>query len=819
VSTLSQPARSCVARRGRFPRLVLLAWLTLVLLLGGAASVSAAPERLQVGTVDTSGFPRVEMTVSVPQALGDRTVPPAAFRVLENGTARPVEVSRLPGDDLRLAVLIDISDTMDGAALAAARTAGDLPIPAMALVLGIGMGLPVAFVMVLAKHPKARLLAIGGAGTVRAKRPLRSATRPRPAADRPTSSGADTAPAGPQDDRTPQPPERAAPIRNAAIQRILFEGLQVAGPLLVACAAVIAWGTKVQDTDLARLTDLGLATVLPVQVLAAPVLLTLAFVWSLAQRSLRVPVLLLQVVMLIVVLYGMTAMIEPVPGYKVVWRHAGVVDYISRTGTVDSTMDAYFNWPGFFILMAFLTDVLGLGSATSLGPWAPVFFNLLYLGPLWLLMRAATGDRRLIWLGVWLFFLTNWVVQDYLSPQAMTYFFYLLVLAILLRWFAARPDGWRRWLQVLDRLPGRLAARLSTPTRRGATPPAADLPWQQRVLLMAVVIGLFATTVSSHQLTPFAILASVTLLVVFGRCRARWLPVLMAVLLATWAVFMAGAFFEGHLGKLIADFGKLQALADANLADRLQGSAGHVLVVRLRIATVAILWGLALLGWLRRRRSGQQDGSFVLLTLAPFPLLPLQAYGGEMLLRVYFLTLPFAAFFAAAALLPGWGMGMSRRRGVTLTVACVVLVGLFTFARYGNERADYFTRSEVSAVQHLYAVAKPGSLLLAAVDNLPWKAQGYEAYTYRTLDTITHVTTNDQQLARTVIQRMRISEGPGAYFIITRAQRAFSEGFGTFPPGRLDRLERALVASRQVKLVYENKDARIYTLVPPAKGP
>ena len=39
--------------------------------------------------------------------------------------------------------------------------------------------------------------------------------------------------------------------------------------------------------------------------------------------------------------------------------------------------------------------------------WAPVVFNLLNILALRFLFRALTGSRRLVWLSLWLFFITN----------------------------------------------------------------------------------------------------------------------------------------------------------------------------------------------------------------------------------------------------------------------------------------------------------------------------------------------------------------------------------------------------------------------------
>src|SRR2546422_651786 len=115
--------------------------------------------------------------------------------------------------------------------------------------------------------------------------------------------------------------------------------------------------------------------------------------------------------------------------------------YIMRTGTADPNLDTYFSWPGFFVLSAFVTQVAGYQSILSYAGWAPVFNNLIYVGPMYMIFTSFTTDKRLIWLGLWFFYLTNWIGQDYFSPQGLNFFLYLVIIAILLKWFKIPPKA------------------------------------------------------------------------------------------------------------------------------------------------------------------------------------------------------------------------------------------------------------------------------------------------------------------------------------------------------------------------------------------
>ena len=227
-------------------------------------------------------------------------------------------------------------------------------------------------------------------------------------------------------------PARERGLHLRAVSTIVVAVLSVAG-------AAALWAIGMQSVDLASMTDLGLISVLPQVAMAGPILLTLSFIAIVAAGPYRGWLLALHVVALIVMLFATPVIVEEAPRFNVAWRHVGIAEVLMRTGEVDPSIDAYFSWPGFFMLSAFLTEITGLDSGLDLISWAPVVFNLLYLPPLLLVFRAASADWRVVWLAVWIFYITNWIGQDYYSPQAFAYFLYLVILGVLLTWFARSP--------------------------------------------------------------------------------------------------------------------------------------------------------------------------------------------------------------------------------------------------------------------------------------------------------------------------------------------------------------------------------------------
>jgi hypothetical protein len=597
-------------------------------------------------------------------------------------------------------------------------------------------------------------------------------------------------------------PATAQPARSRPAAELVVSSLEPAGPVLCALLALFSfwlWAQVIDDVNPREINDLGLISVLPGQIIVAFVLLTVSFCLLLHRRPLHVPIALLHVGLLVVMLYGMTTFIEEVPRFAVSWRHAGVADYIVQHGRVDPSIDAYFNWPGFFALAALFTKLAGFQSPLSFASNAPIYFNLLYVGAVTMILRAATSDARIVWLGTWIFLIGNWVGQDYFSPQALSYFIHLVVLGLLLTWF--RRERYRS-------ADGDDADSMLLPSGSA---------WQ-RVGLLTVAIFLFASIVPSHQLTPFATIGAAIALVLFRRTTARGLPLLMVVLLVTWVSFAAVAFLSGHLARLASDVGNVSGNTSANVSARLTGSADHLFVLRIRLVMTGALWGLAMLGATRRLARGHRDVTFAVLALAPFPLLVLQGYGGEMLLRVYLFSLPFVAFFVATLFFPSLA---SRSSWTTTAMAALVSIAVlvsFFYARFGNEKVNQFTEQELQVVDQLYRVAPKGALLVAGSVNVPWRSQGYNDYRYLTLTKVAADEAQPLPRLRDLLAAMRRPRAGCAFVIFSRSQRTYTDLLGIWPPGTLTDLERQVFDSPLFAQVYSSDDATIYRLSDSVKG-
>lgn len=544
-------------------------------------------------------------------------------------------------------------------------------------------------------------------------------------------------------------------------------------------------------------SDLGLVAKLPVAYWVGLLVLNVMFLAMLfgKQRRLNPWLMTLLVAALVVTLFGTAAMVVDYPRGEVAWRHIGIADALARTGHIDPNVDAYFNWPGFFGLLASFFGATGI-APLDVAVWAPVFNVALWLVALAMLVRSLTPDVRRLWLTLWLFCLGNWQDQDYLSPQAFAFFLYLLVLVILLRTLKADVPP------LQGRSPSDLLAWW-----RGRTPSEPDP--RLRVGALLVCLLLVIVICASHQLTPVMLVVAIIALTLSGRIWTPGLPLLAMMALGIWLVFPASAYLIGH--PVLGDIG-LESAKAANVTDRLSGTPGHVVVVQLRMGLAVLMWVLAAIGVLIERRRGQLDIRLVLLGVTPFILLPLQSYGGEMLIRVSLFTLPVAAYLGAAALLPR-GRSASGRRMVTLGALCAVLSVLTVTGRYGNTEFDMFTQNEINASQQVYQLAPKGAAIISGANPTPLRSQGYLDFRYRTVSDLCELNREANACGEVVYGYARRNP-EGALLLLSRAAKSSMVMQGTLTPGAFEELEDWFAHNDGVRLVYKNPDARIYRIDP-----
>jgi hypothetical protein len=571
------------------------------------------------------------------------------------------------------------------------------------------------------------------------------------------------------------------------------------GPTLLTGLSIVTWVLSLLAADIQDTSDLGLITALPWWTALGPLLLIAAFVWTLlylpATSRVRTGLLIFQTIVLVAILFGTGPIIQPLTANHVAWRHVGIADAIQNNG-IDSTVDAYFSWPGFFAMAAIAVEAVGPLETVKAVAWTPVVLNLLYTLPVFLLALWLFRSDIPAWTSVWIFVLGNWVGQDYFSPQGFAYLGYLVIVVLLATSVAEVP------LAEAEPIGSDFSITEFIPSRPYA---------------VAIIVVIYAWIVASHQLTPIAVLIVVGVLLIARRNIPWQLLVVMLLMQIGWLSFLAVDYLRGNLQVLVDQLGDLDQIAQSTISNRVGGSAAHLFVVKLRMATVAVLAVAGFLGWLKARRGVSTAQRRRLITVglvggAPFILLALGPYGGEVALRAYLFALPVLAVLTAALFTvraPATPEGAQPRRGRWVAagtgIALAVLLVMFPYTKYGNEDSLYFTPSELAVVEEFYDVAPPGSLVLSATPNVPWKWKSYTEYKYRTISQVSPLPSRED-LEERIYELADSADVPAVYVLLTRSQGALNDSFGIWGVGAIEDLGARLITTGDFSVVFDTDD-------------
>ncbi len=594
-------------------------------------------------------------------------------------------------------------------------------------------------------------------------------------------------------------------------------------PWLFLLTSGLLWRLSLEQFDIRKMEDWGFASLFPSLIVVAYVLLLAGFASLYFRKDAPDVIFAAYVLLLIFMLHGTPYFVFDTMRYSWAWKHVGIVDYIMRHGAVNpqvAILPVYHNWPGFFAFNALLTQLSGFASADMYAGWAPVFFEIFFALGILSLFRLFTSDRHLQWLGVWFFLLTNWVGQDYFSPQAMTYFMLFGVLFLILYGF---PSSQMLSGDFLSKNLSRFAGALRLPSRWVAFLARLRIPLllhdpaiasQPAAALGVIILIIFGAIVSSHQLTPFMGFTAALLFILFRFSRWRALPLWMLAMILLWLAFPARSYEREVIASTIESFGNVQQTVSSSLVDVTKISSGQVVVSWMGRGLSAFIGLLAGFGVFQRMRKGKIDFLVILLMAAPMIVLFLNDYGGEALFRVYFFCLPYFSFLAACAVLPD-RKSLRDFFPSALVVFCLSAVMLlaFLFAYNGKDRQYCFTKAELEAARYLYRHALPDSLLVEGSRNYPAQFLHYDFFTYTPID---REDSHDAIVADPVSVLSEwlsnSSRYRHSYFLITRSQIIYTEEVGVMPSGALVKMRDELSKSDMFEIVFSNEDAVIFAM-------
>jgi hypothetical protein len=575
---------------------------------------------------------------------------------------------------------------------------------------------------------------------------------------------------------------------------------------LPAVIALVLWQLSLLHVDISNLGTYGLPPALPIAWYAALLLAVMGAVTAITVRRTSGLIMVGYVLLVAVILFGTVPVLSAQPHYAWVYKHFGVVRYLEASGKVDTSVDIYNRWPGFFALGAMFSRVGGYPNPEAYASWAELFFLLLDALLVMAAVKAITREIRIAAGAALLFVATNWVGQTYYSPQAFAFVIGLALVVILLRQLRVNGASYSKRLTRMVERVGRVP-QLSVQTE--------DIARWPRWAAIATVLGLDAVIVASHQLTPYMLLVGIALLMFVGVVRPWWMLAGMAAM--TFAYFAANFHFIQH------NYGVFTSIDPFNNA---QGpkitqspSAGKAFNTNVELVLIAISWLATLCALVRLLRRGllMRALPFAVLAFSPFFVLFGQNYGGEASLRIILFSSPWCGALIS------WGLATvtrpSLRWALTMSVAGV-FTALFVPSFLGQEELNIISPAEVRASEWFYYHARPGSVLVLAAPGFPYRYGG----TYPTFrgpegdanpNLLTEPVFEGRQLGAAEVPNVaaRIREySKYGYIVFDKDETAYAEVFRITPPGALGRLEAAVARSHDFRLWYSNPYVQFYEL-------
>lgn len=582
-------------------------------------------------------------------------------------------------------------------------------------------------------------------------------------------------------------------------------------PWVVLALAMLAWGVALSVTGEDLIGDRGLlSTFPPLWYLAAAAVVGLC-IWAVAARKMASNIFLAAATTaLVAVLYASAAMVVSVPRLPWSYKHIAVTNYIGAHGQVDPLIDIYNRWPGFFSVSAFMGEVIGYRDAVDYASWAEFGFALLDVVILLAIARTITANPRIYWTATLVFAFGNWVNQNYYSPQAFAYTFYLTMCLIALTFLRGTP------IRLATMLEGKLQGLQRRFNPRPAVPESMAVHSSRALVLpaAAAIIFLQAVTAPSHQLTPYMAILALFPLFFLGYFRPRWIgPVL--VVLAVAYLLPNFDYVDNKYGLFTGfDIFKNASYDVARTGD-MEDSSRWLSRAPDALSILVGLLGVA--GFVRNFLRGNVRQTLVVTWLAVAPLFWLvgQSYGGEAKFRVFLFALPWLAVGAAWLFWAGPVRTRNAARGATASLT--LLAVLFTIVYFQAEAKFRVPKEDVVAAQWLDARVQEKDVILETNAFFPLLI-GPNYPSFLEWGSVTSLTkfiqASDGNVNMTSVEAYATKNWkPERIFVVfSDSQRAQAIKDKLFDPEILTALEREVSGGDKADHVFDNGAVRIYEI-------
>jgi hypothetical protein len=380
------------------------------------------------------------------------------------------------------------------------------------------------------------------------------------------------------------------------------------------------------------------------------ILAALALSRATEEREIAVPVLLL-----VVVLTLTPALVYDGPRSQSAAKHVDLVLHIMSAHRLDSTVEIYNSWSGFFTATAWLSGITGIRDPMRLATFWPALLAVFRISALRYLFGQVLHRPHQVWVAVALAVLADPLGADYFSPQSVGFVIGLAVYGLAL-------------------------SKTVEPYR---------LP------LIFVAGWVLAVT---HQLTPYGVGGVLLVLVVFRQVRPWWTPLLVLGPAVFWAAIHRGAL-SGFLSW--DTLGRVQNFHPPKTAESsgLQRLPVVGYTVRALLLEIAILGLVALIALALHRREPRM-WAFACCPAVGLVLVAVNPYGQEGIFRAALFGMPWLALMAAHCFPSSPRQPRLVANRVTLFAVTTVLGGAFLVHAFGLDAINVIRPADVAAFRY-----------------------------------------------------------------------------------------------------------------------
>lgn len=412
-----------------------------------------------------------------------------------------------------------------------------------------------------------------------------------------------------------------------------------------------------------RFDDFGLFSFFPLNYFIAIFTLTISFIISLYIYPKSGYLLIFQTLELISFLFLAPLLVEGTPRFTSSFIIGGEIDYVLRNSFLDPELIGYHNWPGAEIFGA--TFILLTNSSLDvLLSFTPFISQIIYFFIVYSLFNKVFNNIK-VWVSCWVFFISNWLNQDYFSPQNMAFFLYLIILFFLFKLVIENKHKMENKFNI---------------------------------------IITFLALVTTHVLTPFILLLNmlfVTLINGMRKSNNKFLSLVFVlfIIYLSWEVYGAVFMFPKLIHSLIGAV-DLELTREATENRISSGSSQHLYVVQFRIFNAFLLYLAALIGLISRFKEIKDVIPFtmILLITSTLGLFGAGGYGGEILIRIMLFSLIPLSYFIAQ----NYDNKLTK---IVLIIFLIVSPFFHIIGHYGSETIDYTAPDDLKGANFFFAHA------------------------------------------------------------------------------------------------------------------